>query len=92
MDKSIYGNPWFVYIAECRDKTLYVGVAKNVYKRIEDHNNTNKCRYTRFRKPIKLIHKELCDNYNMARKREIEIKRFSRQKKLELADKDLSAA
>jgi putative endonuclease len=92
MDKSIYNNPWFVYIAECRNKTLYVGIAKDVYKRIGEHNNTNKCRYTRFRKPIELIYKELCDNYNIARKREIEIKRFSRKKKLDLADKDLSAA
>ena len=85
MDKSIYNNPWFVCIAECCDSILYVGVAKDVYKRIEDHNNTNKCRYTRFRKPLKLVYKELCSNYNIARKRELEIKRFSRKKKLELA-------
>ena len=84
MDKSIYDEPWFVYIAECKDKTLYVGVAKDAYKRIEDHNTTNKCRYTRFRKPLKLVYSELCDNYNIARKRELEIKSFNRNKKLKL--------
>lgn len=84
MDKKIYNEPWFVYIAECRDRTLYVGIAKDAYNRIEAHNTTNQCRYTRYRKPLKLAYKELCENYNVARKRESEIKRFSRKKKLEL--------
>jgi putative endonuclease len=84
MDKALYTEPWYVYIAECRDKTLYVGVAKDVNKRIEEHNTTGKCRYTRFRKPLLLKYAEFCENYNIARKREIEIKRFSRKKKTDL--------
>jgi len=84
MDSDIYNNPWFVYIAECRDKTLYVGVAKDVNRRIADHNKTNKCRYTRFRKPLKAVYKEVCENYEAARKREAQIKKFSRKKKLTL--------
>ena len=86
MDKQIYDESWFLYIAECKNKTLYVGIAKNVDKRIKDHNTTNKCRYTRFRKPLILRYKELCFNYNTARKRELEVKKFSRKKKLELID------
>lgn len=77
-----------MYIAECRDKTLYVGVAKDVHKRIKDHNESNKCRYTRFRKPLALIYRELCENYNSARKRESQIKKFSRKKKLALIDSE----
>ncbi len=84
MDKSIYSEPWFLYIAECRDKTLYVGVTKDIERRIHEHNSTNKCRYTRFRKPIKLVYKETCSDYNGARRREGEVKRFSRVKKLAL--------
>ena len=84
MDKSIYSEPWVLYIAECRDKTFYVGVARDVEKRIKEHNVTNRCRYTRFRKPVILLHKESCANYNSARKREREVKRFSRKKKIEL--------
>ncbi len=87
MNKGIYNEPWFVYIAECRDKTLYVGVAKNAEQRIANHNKTNRCRYTRFRKPLILVHKELCNDYSTARKREAQIKKFSRKKKLELANK-----
>ena len=91
VNKGIYSGPWFVYIAKCKDSTLYVGVAKDVNRRINEHNSTSKCRYTRFRKPLTLVHKEHCENYNIARKREIEIKRFSRKKKLELLSKDLSS-
>ena len=86
MEASDYAKPWCVYIAKCRDVTLYVGVAKDAHKRIADHNNTNKCRYTRFRKPLTLIYVELRENYAIARKRELEIKRFSRKKKLALCN------
>lgn len=87
MDGSIYENPWHVYIAQCRDETLYVGIAIDVERRIAEHNTTNKCRYTRFRKPLKLAYQEICDGYHLARKREKEIKRFSRKKKLKLIGK-----
>ena len=79
-----YNKPWFVYIAECKDKTLYVGVAKDADKRIKAHNTTKQCRYTRYRKPLKLVYRELCDNYSVARNRESEIKKFSRKKKFDL--------
>jgi putative endonuclease len=78
------GQLWFVYIARCRGDVFYTGIAKDVNRRILEHNTTNKCRYTRFRKPVVLIYKEKCENYTVARKREIEIKKFSRKKKLEL--------
>lgn len=88
MDKAIYGKPWFVYIAECRNKTLYVGIAIDVAERITEHNNTNRCRYTRFRKPLTLLYKELCQDYDFARKRESQIKKFSRKKKFDLINKN----
>ncbi|MBI5873645.1 MAG: GIY-YIG nuclease family protein [Candidatus Omnitrophica bacterium] len=84
VDRAIYSKPWFVYIAECRDSTLYVGVAIDPDKRIEVHNKTKSCRYTRFRKPLQLCYREMCDSYNSARKRESQIKRFGRAKKLAL--------
>lgn len=87
MDKDIYNCPWYLYIAECRDKTLYVGISQDVDRRIKKHNTTNKCRYTRFRKPLKLIYKEVCSNYNAVRKREFQVKKFSRKKKLALLSK-----
>ena len=88
MDKSCYNQQWFLYIAECKDGTLYTGIAKDVDKRIHAHNNTSRCRYTRFRKPIKLVYQEGCSSYSIARTREYEIKKFSRKKKLELISKN----
>jgi putative endonuclease len=87
--EDIYDKPWLVYIAECKDRTLYTGIARDVSKRIKEHNNTNKCRYTRFRKPLKLLYTETTLNYNAARKRELEIKHFGKKKKLELISKSL---
>lgn len=90
MNKDIFVKPWFLYIAKCRDGTLYVGVAQDVYKRIKEHNTTNRCRYTRFRKPLILIYKEKSDNYSLVRKRESEVKKFSRKKKLALIEQRIS--
>ncbi len=85
--ENIYESVWYLYIAECRTKDLYVGIARDVDRRIKEHNTTNKCRYTRYRKPLTLIYSETCENYNKARLREKEIKKFSRKKKLALAEK-----
>ena len=86
MKKLIYNKPWFVYIAQCCDETLYSGVALDVATRIHEHNHTNKCRYTRSRKPIAVVYKESCSNHSAALKREIAIKGLGRRKKLELID------
>jgi len=75
---------WYLYIAECRDKTLYVGIAKDVARRIKEHNTESRCRYTRYRKPVRLVYQELCVDYGAARERESEVKKFSRKKKLGL--------
>jgi len=84
VDKSIYKKPWLVYIVECSDKTFYVGIARDVDKRIKAHNSTNWCRYTRSRKPVKLLYQEKYEDYKTAWRREKEVKRFHRSKKLKI--------
>ena len=84
VNKLIYKSPWYVYIAECKDKTLYVGIALDADKRIKAHNTTKQCRYTRFRQPINLVYKEICPTHGLAAKREAEIKSFDRKEKLAL--------
>ena len=85
MDSIILGE-WFLYIIQCRNGELYVGIAKDVEKRVKEHNTTRKCRYTRFRKPVRLIYSEHCDDYAQARKRERAVKKFSRKKKFALIE------
>ena len=76
---------YFVYILECADKTLYCGYTNNLTKRILDHNSTKLgAKYTSGRRPVTLVYEESFDTVNEALKREIEIKKLPRIKKLAL--------
>ncbi|MCX5694338.1 MAG: GIY-YIG nuclease family protein [Candidatus Omnitrophica bacterium] len=77
-------NLWHVYIIECSDKTLYTGITNNLRRRIQEHNSGNGCRFTKFRRPLKLLHKEKFFSKIEALKREKEIKGLRRDKKLQL--------
>jgi len=77
--------PYFTYILECADKTLYVGCTNDLERRLEQHNNS-KCgaHYTKIRRPVILKYKEQYKTLAEARKREAEIKRWKRGEKIEL--------
>lgn len=76
---------YFVYILKCSDETLYTGVAKDVNKRVLEHNSSEKgAKYTKIRRPVELVYKEKLQNRSSACKREYQIKQLSREKKLEL--------
>ena len=80
-------NPWYVYIIECRTGDLYVGITQDVNERVAKHNKGTACRYTKFRRPVKLIYTEQQTTKSKARQRELIIKKYSHKKKLELAGK-----
>jgi putative endonuclease len=70
---------------ECADGTLYVGSTNNLEKRLREHNGLKSgAHYTKIRRPVVLRYSESAPTLSDARKREIEIKRFSREKKLAL--------
>ncbi|MCD6190388.1 MAG: GIY-YIG nuclease family protein [Sulfurimonas sp.] len=76
---------YFVYILECSDKTLYTGIATDLERRLDEHNNSDKgAKYTKIRRPLKLVYSEESENRSSASKREYEIKKLSREKKLEI--------
>ena len=75
---------WYVYIIECNDNKLYVGIAKDLNKRVELHNKGLACRFTKYRGPVRLIYKKEYSSKSEARKRELEIKGYSRDRKLGL--------
>jgi len=76
---------YFVYIVECSDKTLYTGIARDVDRRIDEHNFSDKgAKYTKARRPVKLLYTEELDNRSVASKREYAIKKLSRDEKLQL--------
>jgi putative endonuclease len=76
---------YFIYIVECSDATLYTGITKDVTRRIAEHNNSDKgAKYTKIRRPVKLVYSESSKDRSSASKREMIIKKLPREKKLEL--------
>lgn len=75
----------YVYIVKCADGTLYTGYSKDVTKRVDAHNSPNRgARYTRTRQPVTLVYSEIFKTKQEAMKREYEIKRMTRQNKIQL--------
>lgn len=82
----------FVYILECADTSLYVGSTNDIKKRLKQHNELKSgAHYTKIRRPVKLVYQESFATLGEARKREAEIKRWPRQKKLNLIKAELPA-
>lgn len=78
-------GPWFVYLVECSDGTLYTGIAKDVSRRVQQHNDGRGARYTRTRRPVKLLYYEVCESRSLALIRECAVKSLPRERKLSLA-------
>jgi putative endonuclease len=76
---------WFVYLLQCRDSTLYCGIAKNLEKRLAEHNSADKgAKYTRGRRPVRLVYAEEAASRAKAAQREGRIKRLTRAQKMAL--------
>jgi len=74
-----------VYVLMCKDGSLYTGSTVDLEKRIREHNESkNGAKYTRGRRPVELAYSEECETLAEARAREAEIKRMTREEKLEL--------
>jgi len=65
---------WHVYIIECKDDKLYTGITNNLNRRLSEHNLGNGGRFTKFRRPVKLVYYREVLNKSEALKKEIEIK------------------
>ena len=77
-------SEWVVYILECQDKTLYTGITNNLERRITQHEKGQGAKYTKGRGPFEIKYTESCDDKSLALQRECEIKKLSREQKLEL--------
>ncbi len=75
---------WFVYIVRCSDKSLYTGITTDAAARVLIHNAGKGAKYTRSRRPVKLVYKKAMRSESAARKLEARIKNLSRAGKLDL--------
>jgi putative endonuclease len=76
---------WTVYLARCRDGSLYTGVTTDLERRLAEHNAGRGAAYTRSRLPVTLVYCELVDDRAHALRREHAIRRLTRGEKQMLA-------
>lgn len=78
---------YYFYIFKCKDNTLYCGSSPDLAKREQAHNNGTGAKYTRSRGGGQIIYSEKFRSKSKAMKREAEIKKWPRAKKLLLLSK-----
>ena len=79
---------YYVYILECEDGSLYTGCTTNVERRFAQHQAGKGGHYTRAKKPVRILYTEEQVDRGSALRREAEIKRYTRTKKLSLIQSD----
>lgn len=78
----------FVYILECSDNTYYTWITTDLERRIFEHNNSIKAaKYTKTRRPVKLIYKSSFESRSKASKEEYRIKNLTRKDKEKIINK-----
>ena len=76
-DPFIPTAPWLVYIVRCRDGSLYTGITTDLARRISEHNSpVGGAKYTKPRKPVRLVYSEPAASRSMAARREHHIKKM----------------
>jgi UV DNA damage endonuclease len=76
-----FGGPWFFYVLRCADGSLYTGIARDVTRRLRQHNAGTASRYTRGRRPTHLVYQEAHPSQSQALRREAAVKALSRRQK-----------
>ncbi|OGH07199.1 MAG: hypothetical protein A2171_02130 [Candidatus Levybacteria bacterium RBG_13_35_9] len=77
---------YYVYVLKCSDGSFYCGIARDLGKRLKEHNGIIKggAVYTKTRRPVFLKYYEKLDGRSNALKREFEIKKMTHQEKSNL--------
>lgn len=86
--RDLENMPYYVYILECTNKTLYTGITNNLERRLKEHQTGRGGHYTSYNPGIRIRYFEEYPTRSLAAKREAQIKRWSRTKKLALIKGD----
>lgn len=76
----------YTYILRCADDTLYTGWTNDLEKRLAAHNAGQGAKYTKPRRPVRLVYSEGFETKEEAMRREFSIKRLTRAEKLALIE------
>ena len=75
-------NNWFLYVLQCSDGTLYTGVTTDIDRRLNEHNTSSKgAKYTKIRRPVKLVYWIDFKARSTAQKAEYKFKQLTREQK-----------
>jgi len=73
---------FYLYIVKCADQTLYTGITVDLLRRVKEHNSSRRgAKYTRSRRPVRLVYSKKFRNRSLAAKAEYRIKKLSRKEK-----------
>ncbi|MFA6215249.1 MAG: GIY-YIG nuclease family protein [Patescibacteria group bacterium] len=74
---------YYLYILQCADKTLYTGITVNLKRRAIEHNSSKLgAKYTKPRRPVKVVYSKKFPTRSIAAKAEFKIKALPRKEKL----------
>lgn len=73
---------FFVYLLECEDGSLYTGITTDVARRFAEHRSGIGSHFTRAKRAKRIVYFEQHPDRSSALKREAEIKKWPRKKKL----------
>lgn len=76
----------YCYILECADGTYYTGWTTDPERRVNQHNKGVGARYTKTRRPVKLVYLEEQPDKVTALRRELAIKKLNRKQKSKLVE------
>jgi len=76
---------WHVYMLQLQNGCIYVGCTDDLGRRLAEHRSGNGGKTTSDSLPVALIYSESLPDRSAAAKRERQLKRWSRVKKLALA-------
>ena len=76
----------YVYIVQCTDQTLYTGWTTDIKKRLTAHNEGRGAKRTKGRGPVVLMYLEIFEDKGAALRREMAIKKLTRQQKFQLIE------
>ena len=82
---------WFVYFLMCSDDSYYIGHTHNIKQRVETHNQGRGSSWTAKRLPVTLAYFEKFPTQKEAVQREIQLKKWSHDKKRALIQRDFQA-
>jgi putative endonuclease len=75
---------WYFYVVKCNDNSFYAGVTTNLNRRINEHNTSSKgAKYTKTRRPVKLIFFQEVGGRSEAQQIEASFKKLNRKQKEE---------